>query len=250
MFRDEQDNESFTSDGLEKPMRKQMTNKLLMVIAAAVIGLGGLAATSADAAIVVDFGNDPAATQLTQVNPAAAINVADVQESSSFTSGTFTTTGAGPVTFDLDITATANIQGQNFGFGVNGGTAGLGVDNNNTAGPLETMTFAISDFTGLGVGESLVITHVTLLFGTTSETYTINGGSDIFFTTAQEMPDVVDVPDATTVTIGAGTQGDTRFAIDSITVAVETTAIPEPASLAMGLMGLTLIGMRRRFARA
>jgi hypothetical protein len=177
--------------------------------------------TAVDAQLVIDFGNN-SGSQLNQVNPASSISVLDVQESSSFTTGTLTTSGSGPVTFDLSIIpANGDVQGQDLAFGVTGGSAGLGVDNNINGSVLEALTFTISDFTGISSNESLVITHVTCLFGVTGETYTINGSGDVGFTTTEQTePYTIEVPNDVTVTVGAGTAGDTRFGIDSITVDV------------------------------
>ncbi|MBT8038442.1 MAG: PEP-CTERM sorting domain-containing protein [Verrucomicrobiae bacterium] len=234
-----------TNKNKQPNQQKMINTKLTTKKAIGLIGLA-LAAASANAAIIVDFGNNPSATQLVQTTAIATIAEADVQETTAYTTGTFTTTGAGPVTFDLDISATSGlIIGQNLAFGVNGGSAGLGIDNNGGSGPLEALTFTISDFTGLGAGESLEITGISVLFGSTSESYTINGGSDTNFLTDSgggNPAEFISVS-GTTVSIGAGSSPATAFGIDSITVAV----IPEPSSTALlGLGGLALILRRRR----
>ncbi|QTN32395.1 PEP-CTERM sorting domain-containing protein [Akkermansiaceae bacterium] len=214
---------------------------------AAIIGCLVIASGAANAAVVVDFGNSPSTTQLTQVNPAASINVTGIGESTSYTSGTFTTTG-GPITFDLGITASSTIQGQNLGFGVNGGSASVGVDNNVNGSALESMTFTISNFSGLGVGETLEITSISILFADTNESYTINGGSStLFAVSASTGSQAIDVTGTgTTLAFGAGTSGDTRFAIDGITVSV--IAIPEPSTSLIALAGVGLLAFRRRRA--
>ena len=89
------------------------------------------------------------------------------------------------------------------------------------------MTFTISNFAGLGAGETLVITGVAIAFGNIGgETYTVNGGGDTAF--------------------GAGSTGVTRFAIDTFTVEV-VSSIPEPSGVSLlALAGLALMGRRRR----
>jgi len=220
--------------------------KLKNTIALGLTGLG-LAVGSANAAVLVDFGNNPSATQLVQTTAIASINETGVGEASAFTSGTFTTSG-GTITFDLNITAlNGGIIGQDLGFGVDGGSAAKGLDNNDNSGPLESMTFAISNFTNLGTGETLEILGVSVLFADTSEFYTINGGSSTLFSansTGGNPAEFISVS-GTAVTFGAGSGASTAFAIDGITVGV--VAVPEPSSTALlGLGGLALILRRRR----
>lgn len=185
-------------------------------------------------AVVFDFGSakvSGSTTGLTDANANAT--------------GTFTTTaggGSAGISFDLTVSATnGSPNNQTNGLGVTGGTAASGLDNNNAAGPIETMTLTISNFSGLGAGETLVITNVSLLFGANApnEVYTINGGGDIVFS---GTPEAVDVPDAASVTIGAGSTSDTRFAVGDMTVAV----VPEPSALALLGFGGLLIARRRR----
>ena len=107
------------------------------------------------------------------------------------------------------------------------------------------MTFTISNFAGLGAGETLVITGVAIAFGNNGgEVYTINGGPDTAF--GAGTPQAIDTPDGVSVTIGAGSTADTRFAIDTFTVEV-VSSIPEPSGVSLlALAGLALMGRRRR----
>jgi hypothetical protein len=181
--------------------------------------------------------------RLTRLHP---LRQTGIGESTYYISGSFTTTG-GPITFDLGITATnGNIQGQNLAFGVTGGSAGLGVDNNIDGSTLESMTFTISNFSGLGVNETLEITGIRTLFGITGETYRINGGGNVGFTaTVDSIPELINVTGTgTTLIFGAGTGGDTRFGIDAIQVSV--VAIPEPSSFALIMLGLGGLCLLRR----
>ena len=223
-----------------------MNNKLLMMTAAAVIGLGGLAAASADAAMVVQLG-----TIAPQLNSATAN---DTGLSAGYVTGTLATTNENAVTFDLAITGTnGSAQFQNQAVGISGGIVGGGIDNNNAQGPQEVITFTISDFQGLDAGQSLVITALSVWFADTAESFILDANGDGTFsastnftvdTTGGAPSDPMAV-NGTTASIGAGTTGDTRFAIDSITIDV-VSDVPEPASVAMGLAGLALVAGRRR----
>jgi hypothetical protein len=258
MVQDEQGHESFTFDGLEKPMRKPMTHRLLMVTAAAVIGLGGLAATSADAAIIVD-------AVPTDINASIDRTLDDG----------VTVTGANlsivkPANTNVDPTAAA-WGGNLFTYVI----ADTGTDA--PGGGLGNVTYeaaAGSYFQGF---DARIIGNVGQLLSGASNTlarFTFEGSTD----GVNFSPIAVT---GTTIT-GAGLDGDwTRVsavptdlgALGQVThlrigmnlkasggewwhqqfgaVSLDQTQIPEPASMAMGLMGLTLIGMRRRrFARA
>jgi hypothetical protein len=217
--------------------------KLKNTIALGLTGLG-LAVGSANAAVFVDFGNQ----QSDDSQQASAGTVSNISATSAFTTGSFTTTG-GPITFELVTTTfSGNLTGQDKGWSVTDGSTSNAIDNSNSAsGPFETMTFTISEFTGLGAGETLEILGVSVLFATDTESYTINGGSDTFFTldsTGSNPAEFISVS-GTAFTIGAGSSGDTKFAIDGITVGV--VAVPEPSSAALlGLAGLALMLRRRR----
>ena len=168
-----------------------------------------------------------------------------LNDANAAASGTFSTSagsGSAGVSFDFSFTTiNGGSAPQTTGLGVNGGTAASGIDNNDGAGPQEAIILNISNFSGLAAGESLVITEVLTSFGANeaSETYTINGGSDLVFTTS---PETINVPDATSVTIGAGSTGNTRFVISSFTVAV----VPEPSAMLLGALGSLLLLRRRR----
>ena len=174
-----------------------------------------------------------------------------LNDANTFAAGTFTTTaatGSSGISFDFTITTTnGGLAPQNTALGVSGGTAGSGIDNSDGAGPQETMTFTILNFAGLGAGETLVISGVGISFGNNgNEVYTINGGPDIAF--AGVSPEAIDTPDGVSVTIGAGSTGVTRFAIDSFTVEV-ASAVPEPSGVTLlGLAAMGLLGRRRRSA--
>lgn len=180
-------------------------------------------------------------TNATRIGDASTTGITDAHGAATGTFNTTAGTGSAGVSFDLTITASNTLHNQSGGLGVDGGSAVAGIDNNNTAGPQEWITLGISNFSGLAAGETLVITQVELSFGGNGgETYTINGGSDIAFVTE---PESIDIPDGATVTIGAGSAGDTKFAISSFTV----EAVPEPSSTALiGLGGLALILRRRK----
>ena len=198
------------------------------------------AATSSQAAVTFDLGNGEISSSTVGLND-AHVNA----------TGTFTTTavgGSAGISFDFTIATTdGGLAPQDTALGVSGGTAGSGLDNNNANGPQETMTFTISNFAGLGAGETLAIIGVGISFGNNGgEVYTINGGPDTAFVGG--TPQAIDTPDGVSVTIGAGSTGDTRFAIDTFTVEV-VSAVPEPSGVSLlGLAAMGLLGRRRRTA--
>ena len=198
------------------------------------------AGSSLQAAVTFDLGNGEISASTVGLNDANA-----------FATGAFTTAavgGSAGISFDFTISTTnGGLAPQDTALGVAGGTAGSGLDNSNGAGPQETMTFTISNFSGLGAGETLAIIGVGISFGNNGgEVYTINGGPDTAFVGG--TPQAIDTPDGVSVTIGAGSTGDTRFAIDTFTVEV-VSAVPEPSGVSLlGLAAMGLLGRRRRTA--
>ena len=167
-------------------------------------------------------------------------------------SGSFNTSapgGSSGVSFDLTIAAyrgsdAATVGTQSGGLGVFGGRVDAGIDNNNEAleaiaTDLEGITLSLSNVTGLAPGEELMVSEVVLSFGINGgETYTLDGSGDLSFTSSPESIAV----NSPSVSIAAGTAGDTRFVISSMTVAV----VPEPSVLLLCLGTLPMWMLRRR----
>lgn len=194
----------------------------------------GMATGAANAAVTLALGS-ASSSKLD-----ASTSTTGISQSSPYASGTFATANPASVTFDLLASSTnGNLTAQPGGWGVTGGSAAFGIDNQ--SGNLETITYTISNVTGLGVGESLVFRTVSLDFGTDSagETYRIDGGGNISFTSS---PQNAPLADPTSFTIGAGTSGDSRFVVNGLTVAV----IPEPSTALLGALGFLALLRRRR----
>jgi hypothetical protein len=200
-----------------------------------------LSAASAPGAVIFKFGN---------VGPFIINSETGLSDAKTGATGAFSTTavgGSAGVTFDITLTPNIRtISVQNQGVGVSAGSAGSGLDNNSAGDNFqEGITVTISNFAGLAAGETLVITDLRTRFGNNGgETYTINGGSNAPFSDTISDFDI-DLPDAASFTIGAGSAGDTRFVIGEITV--EVVSVPEPStSLLIGTLGLGLLLRRKR----
>jgi hypothetical protein len=254
VVRDEQDNESFTFDGLEKPMRKQMTNKLLIVTAAAVIGLGGLAATSADAATVVDVvPTDTGASIDRTIDSLVTVtgaNLEIIQPGNANVDPTAAAWGGNLFTYVIDDLGTdapggglgnvtyAAASGNyftDFDARIIGNTGQLV----NEAGTLARFTFEYStdgtNFSAIAMGSSLIT----------------GAGLDGDFLRVSATPtDLSSLGQVTHLRIGLepkASGGDWwHQQLGAVSLTTEAAEIPEPASLAMGLVGLTLIAARRR----
>jgi beta-glucanase (GH16 family) len=197
-----------------------MNNKSLSLTIALI-----LAASSANAELIVQLGNAVGDS----AQQASSTSVSGIDETSSFTTGTFSLTGTGPISFTLNTSATnGSLSGQDVGWGVSGGSDNAGIDNNGDGSTLEALTFTLSNISGLDAGQSLVFKEFGVRWGKSGadEYYTVNGGSESVFPNSTQA---VSLADLTTLTVGAGSSGNTGFALDYVTVDVVTgDVVPDP----------------------
>ena len=108
------------------------------------------------------------------------------------------------------------------------------IDNGSSG--LEALNFTLSNITGLAAGQSLVFKAFGVRFSQTGgldEYYTVNGGSEVAFA---DNSAVVSLANLSSLSVGAGSSGNTGFALDYLTVDVVTagpgeTAPPEVISI-------------------
>lgn len=227
--------------------------KSITLLAAAVL----VVASTSQAELVINFGTDAGeipGTTGTKTDATVSALLTNTAEASTYTVGTFSALPSGNpgsgVTFDLVLKSSAGrVRAQGNGLGVNGGTANNIIDNSGNGSQLEWMSFSLANVTGLGAGDELVITSLGVLYGGTNETYRLAIGSadsaplgsDINFSGANSEILAVN---SGSVTLGAGSAGDNRFALGAVTIDV----IPEPATLGLisSFSGAVLF-IRRRF---
>jgi len=196
-----------------------MNNKSLPLIIALI-----LAASSAHAQVKVDLGNAVGDS----AQQASSSSVSGIDETGSFATGTFSLLGSGPISFTLNTSATnGSLTGQDVGWGVSGGSDGAAIDNNGDGSTLEALTFTLSSISGLDAGQSLVFKEFGVRWGKSGadEYYTINGGNEVAFPNSTQA---VSLADLTTLTVGAGSSGNTGFALDYVTVDVVAGVVPPP----------------------
>lgn len=167
-----------------------------------------------------------------------------LSDSHSFVSGD--ALGAG-ISFDLTITAANSsnpsdpVAVHSNGLGVVGGGSGgslpLGLDNLDDldASNDESLTFTLTNISGVPGDYALRIVGLTTAFGSTSEQYELSDGSSGNLTNFAETLAVAD-QESITITARGPTSGEsvfTSFFIDSINVALISTAEP-PEELAPG----------------
>ena len=189
------------------------------------IFLTALTLTSLPAQTVLDFGTSKISGSTTGL-------------SDSHPNLTGDALGAG-VSFDLTVIASDNSASS---LTINSGPDGIGVstganallDNKNDLDPSndETLTFTLSNITGLTGDQSLKITGIRTLFGvnTANEQYSLSDGNSGTFTDGNQL---LAVDDQSSVTITAtgpttGTASRTEIAIDELHLEIIDSTPPPP----------------------
>lgn len=246
-----------------------MNNRRLMVMAALVLGLSGLAATANAAMVLIDWST---ATDIS---------------GSADTNGNFWNSFGVNGSSAADIPATALVDTSNVASGFNvavnidpeflsgGGVRGASFGGNGISGPAGANPFDItgattdgifnSTFSGGGTTSAVVTFSnlaastqydlvliggraskgedgvISLLQGTSgSGSYNLlNDGTLLSFSATSTAAGIIELDFTKSTT--SSTNGATWNAMS-----IEATEVPEPSSLATGLLGLTLMAVRRR----
>jgi len=238
------------SDTFERESREEINLKRC---GSFVVALLAMSVGQVNADLVLTFGNSTAGEELYDSSANTTLSGATFTTTGILGSGTdtYATGDTAPntgVSFDLTVTSS--------GPSLNFTNQAIRPAGNIESGNGNTLTFAISNVSGLLAGQSLNFTGLTTWFGTADdgtngEGYAINGmGVEVPVAATgngYDVPDFTNFGVANSMTISAVQFGAMPSSFQIRSVQVGLTAVPEPTSFVMfGVCGMGLFIRRRK----